>query len=100
MACRWGFSSSGAGTSTRASCGQRAGWSRSCASGKRVAKAPQPPELGGLDRLAQEAHVAVDLGLVQARAVEMGLGEAVDRAELLLDPRPRHALVELRGLDH
>src|SRR5262245_65205195 len=47
------------------------------AAGQRVAGAAQAIEVGGLDRLAQESHVAVDLALVQARPVEVRRGVAV-----------------------
>src|SRR5687767_14951043 len=67
--------------------------------GKRVARAAQAPEIRGLDGLAQEIHVAVDLGLVEARAVEMRLGVTVGGTELLLQSGAGDVFVEARGLD-
>src|SRR5207247_8046683 len=64
-----------------------------------VAVAAQPLEIGRLDGLAQEVHVAVDFRLVEAWAVEVRFGVAVGGVELLLDARARDVLVEARRLD-
>src|ERR1700740_2865644 len=47
------------------------------ARGEGVAEAAQALEVRRLDGLAQELHVALDLRLVRARAVEVRLGVAV-----------------------
>src|SRR5258706_9936539 len=67
--------------------------------GHRVDVAAQAVQVRGLDGLAQEVHVALDLRLVKARSVEVRLGVAVGAVELLLDARARHVFVEAGRLD-
>src|SRR5260221_3228154 len=61
--------------------------------GHRVDVAAQAVPFRGLDGLAQEVHVALDLRLVKAPPVAVRLRVAVRAVALLLDASTRHGLV-------
>src|SRR5258708_6563809 len=66
---------------------------------QRIAVAPHALQILDFDRAPQKTHVAVDLRLIRIRAVEMRRTEAIPSAELHIDARARHVLVEAGRLD-